>query len=384
MGILDGVDHTFSSVINGAEHWAGDVETLVEHAASDVESIGIAITGDIRWLIAYLIKNGEDPVTFLSTLRAHITSIEGDVTSTLATIVHGVMTYGLIAFLKMQVEQALSPLKDTLQQQTVRGQAVADVHRTTLNTMQTRLDLLTVHAGAGMTWQGESADVMNGTFGDISTFINQLSDQIQHNGTQARINQAFTTVLEGIGIIAAGLAILDVFLALASAVVAIAVPGIGTLAVAGIDAAVIATQLEFLLALVAIDAGVWLAATLAIYALHHPITLWHPITTITLPNTSPNMPTNKGPQITINEARVHVNDLPTAGNAKGPYIYVPPKGAKGDPNKAWDKEMGGFRDANGDVWVWDTLHKDHWDVQLPDGSHINVNPDGTQARQKKR
>ncbi len=104
----------------------------------------------------------------------------------------------------------------------------------------------------------------------------------------------------------------------------------------------------------------------------------HPPATVTLPTTHPNVPTNNGPQITINEARAHQEDLPISGNATGSHIYVPPKGAKGDPAKAWDKELGGFRDANGNVWVWDTLHKDHWDVQLRDGSHINIFPDGVE------
>ncbi|MBV9259577.1 MAG: hypothetical protein JO215_16320 [Ktedonobacteraceae bacterium] len=109
----------------------------------------------------------------------------------------------------------------------------------------------------------------------------------------------------------------------------------------------------------------------------------HPPATVTLPTTHPNVPTNNGPQININEVRSHQDDLPLAGKAKGSYTFEPRKGVK-DITQAWNKEQKGFEDAKGNVWVWDRLHDDHWDVQLRDGSHINVNPDGTQARQKKR
>jgi len=34
-------------------------------------------------------------------------------------------------------------------------------------------------------------------------------------------------------------------------------------------------------------------------------------------------------------------------------------------------------DRDGFIWLWDQLHKNHWDVQLSDGSkHRNVSPDG--------
>ncbi len=108
----------------------------------------------------------------------------------------------------------------------------------------------------------------------------------------------------------------------------------------------------------------------------------HPPATVTLPTTHPNVPTNNGPQITINEARAHQEDLPIEGVATGPHIYVPPKRAKGDPARAWDAELRGFKDINDNVWVWDTLHKDHWDVQLKGGSHINVFPDGVERGQR--
>ncbi len=283
MGILDGVEHTFSAVIGGVEHWAGDLGTLIDHAVSQLESFGIAAYGDIRLLVEYLIKLGEDPVSVLSRLGSHISSIGGDVVSTLEEIAHGVLTYGLIEFLKMKVEQALTPVKDLLEQNIIRGQMVADVHRTTLDTMQAKLTLLTSgSASSGMAWQGQSVEAMSASFADISTFINQLSDQIQHDGTQARLNQAFIQILEGIGIIAAGLAIIDIFLAIASAVVVVATAGVGALPVGAIDAGVLAAQLDFLLALVAADCLIWLIGTLAIYVAHHVI-----LHTTTIPITRP-------------------------------------------------------------------------------------------------
>ncbi len=283
MGILDGVEHDVSAVIGGVEHWAGDMETLVEHAVSQVALIGGAGFGDVNLLVEFLIKEGEDPVAVISALISHISSIGGDVAGTLEEITHGVLVYGLIGFLKMKVEQALAPIKETLQQNIARGQMVADVHHTTLTTMQAKLDVLRSGSNAsGMAWQGQSVDAMSTQFAYISNFINQLSDQIQHDGTQARLNQAFIIVLEGIGLIAAGLAIVDILLVIASAVVTVSTEGVG-IVLFPIDAAVIGAQLVFLLELVAADCLIWLLGTLAIYVIHHPIQLSgatvHPIVT---------------------------------------------------------------------------------------------------------
>jgi len=33
-------------------------------------------------------------------------------------------------------------------------------------------------------------------------------------------------------------------------------------------------------------------------------------------------------------------------------------------------------DREGRIWLWDLLHNSHWDVQFPDGSHLNVSSDG--------
>jgi hypothetical protein len=64
-------------------------------------------------------------------------------------------------------------------------------------------------------------------------------------------------------------------------------------------------------------------------------------------------------------------DLPTGGDRP----YVPPKDSHGKPKKVRGKP--GYVDEKGNTWEWDRLHKDHWDVQHPDGSHTNVFPDGS-------
>ncbi|MBV9709522.1 MAG: hypothetical protein JO011_01260 [Ktedonobacteraceae bacterium] len=100
----------------------------------------------------------------------------------------------------------------------------------------------------------------------------------------------------------------------------------------------------------------------------------HPPTTVTLPTTHPNVPTNSGPQTTINEARAHQNELPTGGDRS----YVPPKKGRGQP--VWDSAQGGFLDADGNVWQWAPAGAQHggphWDVQHANKKHTNVAPNG--------
>jgi len=68
-------------------------------------------------------------------------------------------------------------------------------------------------------------------------------------------------------------------------------------------------------------------------------------------------------------------DLPRGGDNP----YVPPKSGRGKPVKVRGKP--GYVDDKGRIWEWDRLHKDHWDVTDPKtGKHINVNPDGSEAR----
>lgn len=67
-------------------------------------------------------------------------------------------------------------------------------------------------------------------------------------------------------------------------------------------------------------------------------------------------------------------DLPRGGD----HPYVPPKSGRGKPVKIKGKTA--WKDNQGRTWEWDRLHKDHWDVTDKNGDHINVNPDGSEAR----
>jgi hypothetical protein len=73
----------------------------------------------------------------------------------------------------------------------------------------------------------------------------------------------------------------------------------------------------------------------------------------------------------------------------GRAYYIPPQGW--DPRtisrEDWrhgnifrsDSVQGGRRgpvDRDGRIWLWDQLHKNHWDVQWPNGDYTNVSHDG--------
>ena len=75
-------------------------------------------------------------------------------------------------------------------------------------------------------------------------------------------------------------------------------------------------------------------------------------------------------------------NLPQTGDRP----YVPPKSSRGQPKKVPAGRRGGARgyeDADGNIWIWNppgspTAHGGpHWDVEHKDGSHTNVNPDGS-------
>lgn len=68
---------------------------------------------------------------------------------------------------------------------------------------------------------------------------------------------------------------------------------------------------------------------------------------------------------------LYPHDLPHAGD----FPFVPPenwmvcgKAAKG--------ENFGYIDREGNEWMWDKMHKDHWDVQFPSGGYIRITNDG--------
>jgi hypothetical protein len=75
-------------------------------------------------------------------------------------------------------------------------------------------------------------------------------------------------------------------------------------------------------------------------------------------------------------------NLPQGGDRP----YVPPKSSRGQPKKVPTGSRGkqkGYEDADGNIWIWNppgspTAHGGpHWDVEHKDGSHTNVNPDGS-------
>jgi hypothetical protein len=361
----------FSAVINGVEHVVDDMEHLVGKAVGELESLGIAAFGGMGAFIHFLVSLGEDPVHVISSLVSHISRFGGDVVQVLEETAHGVMTYGVTKFFEMKATQALAPIKDALNQQTIRGSQVAAVHQTTLTTMRTKLDALTTgNTTSGMAWQGASVAEMNASFADISQFIDELNEQLQHDSRQATLNHRFLQILEGIGVIAIGLVVLDVLLLIASCITIAAVT-VGTAGVGDVVAVPLITvawgslltaEVEFLLALVAADALIWLIGTIAIYVINH--------------TTSTSNSGSQGGTI----AQAHVNDLPTdITTAKpGGRVYIPPKKGHGKPFRSPDVK-GAWEDAKGNDWEWaqDQHGGPHWDVQHPDGSHTNVAPDGT-------
>lgn len=281
MDLLGDIEHGFSATINGVEHFGKSLESLVEHTASELESIGIAVWGDIRWLVEFLIKEGEDPVHVLSRIQSHISSIGGDVMGTLEQLANGVMNYGLTGFLRHELEGVLSPIKETLNKSTLQGQAIADVHTTTISTMQAKIDLLKTGSGTGTSWQGSSADEMSLSLGSISDKLNLLSDPISGDGAQATLNQICIAALDGILVVAIAMAIVDILLLIASAIVTMT--GVGAIVAAGVDAGVLAAELEIILALIAADALAWILGTLGIY-LYHAFS--HPATSTTQANST--------------------------------------------------------------------------------------------------
>ncbi|MEO6891985.1 MAG: hypothetical protein ABI456_20415, partial [Ktedonobacteraceae bacterium] len=115
------------------------------------------------------------------------------------------------------------------------------------------------------------------SFGEIAPFLSQLGDQIEHNGQQASLNRTFIQILEGIGVLAAGMVVLDVLLLIVEGVIALfgLLTGPGDILIVGgealLDAGMVAAEIDILLTLLGADALLWLLGTLLIYAISHPI-----------------------------------------------------------------------------------------------------------------
>ncbi len=87
-------------------------------------------------------------------------------------------------------------------------------------------------------------------------------------------------------------------------------------------------------------------------------------------------PAAAGPNVVFASGGGQAGRLPTGGGRS----YVPPKGSHGNPQRI---RGGGFRDTHGNEWKWagggQAHGGPHWDVQHPDGTHTNVDPDGEVA-----
>ena len=272
-GLLNDIEGGFSAVINGAEHTAQDLESLVGKAVNEVEALGIAVTGEISWLVQYLMQAGEDPVTAISQLSARIVKMGGNVVSTLEALASGIMTDGLMGFAQKKVTEALTPLVETLPQSTTRGQAVADVHRTTLQTMQVRLDALQMGENtSAMAWQGQGVNEMSASFGNISGIINNLTVPLAGDGAQARLNQICEQALVDIVVIGGIIVVCEMVVTIIVAIPGL-VTGPGDLLVLGSGAALMADTLEAIAVLIGADLLAWLLGSIVIYAISHPISI---------------------------------------------------------------------------------------------------------------
>ncbi|MBV9691257.1 MAG: hypothetical protein JO202_16275 [Ktedonobacteraceae bacterium] len=297
----------FSAMINGIEHVADDFGKLLDTALKELESLGIGTFEGLEGFVHFLLEMGQDPVHVISSMIGHIEHIGGSVIPTMEEIALGVVNQGLTGFATAKLNQVVEPVRGALQQQNRVGMQVADVHKTTMSVMQTRLTSLTTAQASGVTWQGPGATEMNTQFTSLSNSLTQLNLNIDAGGAQQSLNNACLLVLEGIGVLAAGLAILDILLIVVEAVVAVATGGTAVLVEAPLDAALLAAQIDLILSLVAADLIIWIVGTLAIYAYNH---LVHTVTST--PEASKpqilhlNLP--KGPQITP-EQQAAVEDM---------------------------------------------------------------------------
>lgn len=267
----------FSAIIHGVEHVGHDMESLVGDAFHELESLGIVVGGSVGWLVKFLIESGEDPVTTIHHLCSRIESMGGEIGSTLEELALGIMHHGLMGFAQIKVKQAIAPMSDALTQSTPRAQMVANVHRTTLQTMQTRLTALTSgNTASGVAWQGPGAAAMQTSFTSIAGGINGLTVPLEGDGAQARLNQICEQALVDIAVYGSIIVVLEIIVVAIVAVAGIET-GPGEIAILGGGAALIETTLEVLVLLIGADLLAWLLGTLAIYAIGaiHGVSIHH-------------------------------------------------------------------------------------------------------------
>jgi hypothetical protein len=239
----------------------------LELVISDLEHGGISVGGDIRWLIHYLIKMGENPGQVLRRVIDHLVCIGGDVARTLNEIAYGVMTCGLNEFLKLKAEQALAPLKLLLWQIVERGQAISSLHTKTLLVLQRQLIISTTLDQSPEPDEGRARQQKRSeTLKKLSTKVAGLNAHLDMRGEQAQLNRALAQGLDLIGVVIAGMNIEEILLAIASSIAVISTLGATDIQVASsLNVRMLAVQLERLLSCIAADSTLWLLGAIALY-----------------------------------------------------------------------------------------------------------------------
>src|SRR5579875_3044839 len=266
MGLWGDIEHGFSAVIGGVEHIAGDIGSLVDKALNELETLGIGASVAISWLVKFLIEAGEDPVAVISQLSGRISSLGGDPFSTLEQLAEGIMTYGLTGFAQKKVDEALTPLRDTL------------------STMKIRLDALQT-GGNTTAWQGMSVQAMNTSFDNISGTLNGLTAPMDAGGAQAALNYACEQALQDILVVGEVVLVCEIIVTAILTVAGLAADGVGALVGLGAGVELMEATLELLMFLIGADLAIWLLGTIAIYVVDHTI-LARPSTT-GIPNNGP-------------------------------------------------------------------------------------------------
>ncbi|GCE12529.1 WXG100 family type VII secretion target [Tengunoibacter tsumagoiensis] len=264
------------------------------------------------------------------------------------------------------------------------GEKNLSSHHTTISDLHKQLN--NSLSSFQLIYVGEASNTYHATANTSVQNLQLIADHLstassQHNTMATNLEQAteakiaLAALLVGLGIT------LGVLIFSAGTTAPVTVPAAALEAAGGTVSIGLLTEAEAAAAFALLSlAGPTLTDALllgSLAALGTEIAFHTPTPTITLPH-----PITNFPQITVLNAHSHVGDLPISGKATGPNVYYPPKNMT--PDQAWDKVQQGYKDAQGRVWKWDTKHKDHWDVQLKDGSHINVFPDGVERGQREK
>jgi hypothetical protein len=362
----------------------------VEVALKGLDAIGIHLPPSAEGLIEMLIDDGEDALTAIPHIVSFIERMGGDAWHTIDEVATGMQKYGPLGYVQRQIDNMIDPHVNTITNIHQQKQTLLTNHRATLQTLKTQVDTLAPGGPPGQqnTYAGSAADTLRTTF---YSYHDSMSSHLDLLEQTLAVDQKFFSdigsVVTNLNSELLILLVIAVILVVAFAV-AVVLTGGGAFAALLALLPTIEIGIPAWFGSAAVTAVLSLTAIFLAWELGHqilgipsPISLPN-IPAIHLPNIPtilPNTPTNNGPQSTINEARAHQDDLPLPGKAKGPYVFNPPKGVK-DLSQTWDKEAKGFRDANGNIWVWDKLHNDHWDVQHRDGTYTNVRPNGEKGQ----